>query len=474
VSRLLLAALLAAALPLIVAATSGTSPAPTSTSVAPSPTASPTPIPSPSPTPTPTPTASISPSPTPSSPPAASPSPTPSSATSASAAQQLIEQARQELGGSLADSLAAVQQLSDALNRNSSERDQIQQRIQDSQDRADALRRDVDRLDADIDTTQRKIEGERAQIAVLARELYQQPASLLMRLLAAGSVRDMVTRTSDLTAAALEADATKQQLTQDLERLHRDQAQRQSDLAAEAQVQTQLSSAMTQFQSLADAEQATSDRLQGVIDESQSALDGAASGTASLTKQVADLLRQRQMQLIAIAEQQVWQQEQLWARLNQSLIPPPVAVTTGAEAPLSGAGRFAYPIQGATLTQGFGPSSLALEPAMFGFPHFHTGLDLASPNPTITAAADGVVAVVGSGTTGYGNYVIIIHRDGFVTLYGHLTLATVTAGQQVVRGQQIGIEGSTGASTGVHLHFEVRLNGTPVDPTPYLPSGGTA
>jgi murein DD-endopeptidase MepM/ murein hydrolase activator NlpD len=111
---------------------------------------------------------------------------------------------------------------------------------------------------------------------------------------------------------------------------------------------------------------------------------------------------------------------------------------------------------------------------MFGFPHFHTGLDMASPTTRIGAAADGVVAAVGSGTTGYGNYVIIVHGGGLVTLYGHLSVTLVTVGQTVTMGQQIGVEGTTGASTGVHLHFEVRLNGTPVDPSPYLPSLGRA
>src|SRR2546430_11762619 len=126
-------------------------------------------------------------------------------------------------------------------------------------------------------------------------------------------------------------------------------------------------------------------------------------------------------------------------------------------------------IQGAVLTQGFGPTDFGLEPAAFGFPHFHTGLDLASKNTRIGAAADGVVAVTGYGMTGYGNYVIIVHGGGLVTLYGHLSSIGVTVGQKVTQGQQIGVEGTTGNSTGVHLHFEVRLNSTPVDPSPYLP-----
>jgi murein DD-endopeptidase MepM/ murein hydrolase activator NlpD len=181
------------------------------------------------------------------------------------------------------------------------------------------------------------------------------------------------------------------------------------------------------------------------------------------------MLRQRQQGLIATAEQQVWQQAELWATLNSTAIPPPPATTLGGTETAPAGTRLAWPIQGATLTQGFGPSTLWLEPPMFGFPHFHTGLDLASPNLRIGAAADGVVAAVGSGTTGYGNYVIIAHGAGLVTLYGHLSVTMVRVGDTVAQGQQIGVEGSTGASTGLHLHFEVRLNGTPVDPSPYLP-----
>ncbi len=75
---------------------------------------------------------------------------------------------------------------------------------------------------------------------------------------------------------------------------------------------------------------------------------------------------------------------------------------------------------------------------------------------------------MGSGPSGYGTYVIVDHGRGLLTLYGHMAVVSVRSGQRVSRGQPIGVEGSTGASTGVHLHFEVRLGGTPVDPRPYL------
>jgi murein DD-endopeptidase MepM/ murein hydrolase activator NlpD len=82
-----------------------------------------------------------------------------------------------------------------------------------------------------------------------------------------------------------------------------------------------------------------------------------------------------------------------------------------------------------------------------------------------------VVALVGSSSQGYGNYVIVAHSGGLNTLYGHLSTALVKVGQGVIQGQPIGLEGSTGNSTGAHLHFELRINQAPVDPTPYLPPG---
>ncbi len=99
---------------------------------------------------------------------------------------------------------------------------------------------------------------------------------------------------------------------------------------------------------------------------------------------------------------------------------------------------------------------------------FHSGIDLAAPGGSnILAASDGVVVRAGW-NGGYGNCVIIDHGGGVSTLYGHARKLLVTKGQQVTRGQVIALVGTTGASTGNHLHFEVLLNGKTTDPMPYL------
>lgn len=100
----------------------------------------------------------------------------------------------------------------------------------------------------------------------------------------------------------------------------------------------------------------------------------------------------------------------------------------------------------------------------------HRGLDIANAIGTPIAASDGgYVTYAGWNNQGYGNLVIIDHGNGFSTFYAHLSSWFVAPGQSVARGQVIGAMGSTGRSTGPHLHFEIRYNGTPMNPILYLP-----
>jgi murein DD-endopeptidase MepM/ murein hydrolase activator NlpD len=116
-------------------------------------------------------------------------------------------------------------------------------------------------------------------------------------------------------------------------------------------------------------------------------------------------------------------------------------------------GRFIWPAPG-TLTQGFW--------------RWHPGIDVANSWGTNMAASDGG-RVTWAGWGAYGIYVQIDHGNGFSTLYGHMARTYVSVGQYVDRGQSIGLMGSTGRSTGPHVHFELHYQGVPQDPMRYLP-----
>jgi len=123
-----------------------------------------------------------------------------------------------------------------------------------------------------------------------------------------------------------------------------------------------------------------------------------------------------------------------------------------------------WPAQGAVSS----PFGLRQDP-FGGGTEFHPGIDIAAEeNSPIIAAGPGRVIQAGP-DGGYGNVITIDHGDGVVTKYAHCDALLAHAGDMVTQGQEIATVGSTGRSTGPHVHFEVRLNGAPVDPTKALP-----
>jgi murein DD-endopeptidase MepM/ murein hydrolase activator NlpD len=123
------------------------------------------------------------------------------------------------------------------------------------------------------------------------------------------------------------------------------------------------------------------------------------------------------------------------------------------------AGKYMWPVQG-PITSEFG---YRVHPVT-GNTKFHSGLDIAVDEGTPIRAADNGTVIYADWYGGYGNCVIIEHGGGFTTLYGHCSRLDVRQGQQVRQGQSVAAVGSTGMSTGPHLHWEVRSEGTPIDP----------
>ena len=122
------------------------------------------------------------------------------------------------------------------------------------------------------------------------------------------------------------------------------------------------------------------------------------------------------------------------------------------------------PISGGRLSSGFGRRNAPTR----GASSYHKGIDWATPTGTAVMASSGGTVVKAGWGSGYGYVVYINHADGRQTRYGHLSKVLVSAGQTVSQGQKIALSGNTGVSTGPHVHFEILINGSQVNPLNYL------
>ena len=379
--------------------------------------------------------------------------------------QAVIDQIRAQLGSNLADAMAAQQQLQQSLQDNAA-----QQRV--LQDKIAVTEAKIADLDMQIAESQRReallairIEAKRAQLKQLARAAYTAPESALVVLAESESLSDLLTRIADLNVAGTRAADIKRSLKLDLEEQQKEREREEAARAEQVKLRDQLNSDLSKLKTLQAQQEASLEQLQVKIAQTRTELALLNSQSAELAQRVTQMLQEQQDAIIAAAMQSVWTQLQLWVQSNNvGQIPTSSGHSTKF--------RFMWPEPQAQISQPFGPSTFWFEPPYGSYPHFHTGIDLVEPfGSPVYAADDGVVALVGSSSSGYGNYVVIAHSGGLNTLYGHLSTALVKVGQSVTQGTPVGLEGSTGNSTGAHLHFELRINQSPVNPAPYLPPG---
>jgi murein DD-endopeptidase MepM/ murein hydrolase activator NlpD len=224
-----------------------------------------------------------------------------------------------------------------------------------------------------------------------------------------------------------------------------------------AQANTDLDVKRTQVTALLQQQKAAEADLQNSLKAQAAALAYAKQLEGQLSAQYAAIQAQR-----AAIDAQVAQLQQQYQ--------------AAARAAGGGTGQFAWPepqCGHACISQGFGCNSYwfeQYEPSC-PYPHrIHTGIDIAGPYGTPVIAADTGVVYFYPGSYGYGNYVLMIHGNGYSTLYGHLSRFNggMSSGMIVARGDVIAYEGSTGNSTGPHLHFEIRVNNAWKDPCLWL------
>jgi murein DD-endopeptidase MepM/ murein hydrolase activator NlpD len=195
-------------------------------------------------------------------------------------------------------------------------------------------------------------------------------------------------------------------------------------------------------------------------------------------KQLASVIAEQKVKITTQAEEKKKVIEELKAReaegeqkiaeLERSsqelelLIQRKMAERKRAGAVARGSGVFIWPLNG-RITSKYGSYR------RYSRGHFHTGVDIATTYGTPVLAADNGEIIFAGWWDGYGKAVVIDHGKGIATVYGHLSRIYPSVGMTVAKAQTIGLEGNTGNSTGPHVHFEVRRNGVPINPMPFLP-----
>jgi murein DD-endopeptidase MepM/ murein hydrolase activator NlpD len=313
--------------------------------------------------------------------------------------------------------------------------------IQESESRLQLATQRLQELETDLTLAQRSYEER--QIATVARLRYLQrsPASQGWAvLLESQNISDFISRRHQLKLVYqaderillklnAQANSINQQKTAVEEQKNEIALIREQLLAQKADYQTQAQSQSELIQRL------NSDRL---------ALEAAQNQLERESKNLEILIQQK------VAEARARIEAQAKTNSRTSII-------------IQGTGVMAYPSDAATSS----PFGWRMHPVL-GYRRFHAGLDFAGSYGSKIRAADSGTVIFAGWYGGYGRAVIIDHGKGITTLYGHTSELYVTEGQTVERGQAIAAVGSTGLSTGPHLHFEVRRNGTPVNPADYL------
>lgn len=314
-----------------------------------------------------------------------------------------------------------LKDLSETVTQTQSKIEKKNQEIRDT-------KTEIESLQLEIEEIQKRIEARNVVLKDRARSLQETGGTIsyLEVILGAQSFSDFINRTE---AVATIVSADKDILTEhnlDMERVSQ----------AKAEIEDKLQSLETMLSDLKQLEEETNAKMKELEDKE-----------SKLQAEVKELMDEKEELLAASnVSQQIVQTSQS----TSSSAPPATSV--------QGNGEFGWPAVGGIITSYQGPR----------WGKFHKGIDIAGVSNRAILAADGGTVAVAGWHNDYGNYVKINHPNGYTTLYAHMSSLNVSAGQSVSKGTQIGVMGSTGRSTGMHLHFEVLKNGKLINPMSVL------
>lgn len=353
-------------------------------------------------------------------------------------------------------------------------KEQLQRQISNTQQQISLCNKEIDDLNAEISAQEKQIEEKNAELEQNKETFKQRVRAMymsggnsdLLMLLGADDFADYLNR-SELSRSVSQHDQDlMEQIANAISEIEAEKVQ----IEAKKEERTSAKKTLAAKQKDLKDQMAEVNQLLEEIEDKQEELDDTSASAKAAMNEVDSLLAANRKQL----------QEKIDAEKAASANKNPTGSgsssgSSGSSGSSSGmsSNMFLWPVSGSyTITSPFG---YRIHP-ITGVQKFHKGVDISGGGingKPILAVEDGVVLLAGYNAGGYGNYVILSHgtlSDGnsYETLYGHMSSYIVSSGQSVKRGQVIGYVGSTGASTGPHLHLEVHRNGSLTDPMGYF------
>ncbi len=349
------------------------------------------------------------------------------------------EQARKAAQGDIAALDGTIDDAEKALDQAEAAHAAAEKKLASIQAQLEQLNLDLGAKQAELTQTETDLATEQDVYNRRIVNVYKNGgnAGYLASFMTTDSINDVLVR-MDLLAAVAEQDSAVVGEIKKLKQLIEEQeAALEQERARVTGLEREQAAVTNDLKTAADQRQASLDELEVARKAKEKVLAAAEKEVRTWEKQEDDLLAES-------------------ARIAE-------LIKKAAQQAAKSSGPFMRPVPGA-ITSGFG---YRIHP-IFNVRKMHTGVDMnAATGDSIKSAQAGTVIFAGW-KGGYGKCTIISHGGGIATLYGHQSKILVTVGQKVKKGQVIGKAGSTGYSTGPHLHFEVRVNGSPVNPQKYI------
>lgn len=365
-----------------------------------------------------------------------------------------IEEAEKELD-SLDSQVADKQEYVNTLMKKV---DLLEDKLENLENSRDALQDEIDAVQKRIDETQAKIETAEKEIEAKEKEfdgVYEEycqrlramyisgNVSMLEVLLESGDISSILTRAEMVKSVSEQDSATLDDLMTKMEEINKEREELAQDKIQLGEDKNSLNSRKQQLQESINEYNASKQELDAEVEECNAAIR-ALDDKKSEIKETKETNEARKRQLEA----------EINSALSSSSNKP------GSDNYNPGTGQLAYPTSYRQISAGYPNYSNG---------SYHGGVDWPCPSGTAVHAADsGVVVIAKRLTYSYGQYILIDHGNGLSTLYAHNSSLVVGVGDKVSKGQIIAYSGESGNATGPHVHFEVRLNGTRVNPMSYL------